>query len=49
MLFLHLSFHQQGGESKLSVVSAETGEENAITIKDVSGSALKFNWNEFYI
>lgn len=34
-------FSPSSGESKLSVVSAETGETNAITIKDVSGSALE--------
>ena len=40
-------FSPKSGESKLSVVSSDTGEENAITIKDVTGSALQFNWNEF--
>lgn len=34
-------FSPKSGQSKLSVVSAETGEENAITIKDVTGSALQ--------
>lgn len=34
-------FSPSTGESKLSVVSAETGETNSITIKDVSGSALE--------
>lgn len=34
-------FSPKEGESKLSVVSKETGEANAITIKDVSGSALQ--------
>jgi len=33
-------FSPDDGESKLSVVSAETGEVSAITIKDVTGSAL---------
>ena len=33
-------FSPTTSESKLSVVSAETGEVNAITIKDVTGSAL---------
>jgi flagellar hook-associated protein 2 len=34
-------FSPKSGESKLSIVSKETGEANAITIKDVSGSMLQ--------
>jgi flagellar hook-associated protein 2 len=33
-------FSPKSGESKLSLVSAETGETNAITIQDMSGSLL---------
>ena len=41
-------FSPTNGESKLSVVSAESGASNAITIKDVSGSLLSNIGIRFY-